>query len=360
MSSPRSQSFSLPPALGVCLAAGLSFAAAGSALAGDLDVSLLNLCGQGVARPLAGGELTECSWVQRDAAGRVTGVQLDEEATSRFRSLMSELGVVMAPQIVTPADTIGFAGFQISAELGITQISNKAQYWDGVKGVTPQNRLAQRPEAWLSTVGLFVRKGIWLPVPSMEVGAGVVHLLQSQMIAYQGYAKLAIHEGFSDWPLPSVAGRAAVSHVTGADEVRLDIASFDVLISKAFGVGGTFRAEPFGGWSYLMIRARSNVFDLTPGCDGFITAGGGNGGAFCGPAAPDADLSANFAFPNQDVITRRRFFGGLKLKFAAVFVAGQYEYLPAGRSRDEKVSSLGARDGSDEQTRVSLSGGFDF
>ncbi|MDX2023340.1 MAG: hypothetical protein SF187_24105 [Deltaproteobacteria bacterium] len=331
-----------------------------SAVAGDLDVSLLNLCGPGVSRPLAGGDLTDCGWVQRDASGRVTGVKLDEEATSRFRSLMSELGVVMAPQVVTPADTIGFAGFQISAELGITQINNKATYWDGVKAVAPQNRLADRPQAWLSTVGVFVRKGIWLPLPSMEVGAGVVHLLQSQMVAYQGYAKLAIHEGFSDWPLPSLAGRAALSHVTGSEQVRLDIASFDVLISKAFGVGGTFRAEPFGGWSYLMIKARSNVIDLTPGCDGFLTAGGGNGGAFCGPTSPDADLSANFAFPNQDTITRRRFFGGMKLKFAAVFVAGQYEYLPAGRSRDESVSSLGARDGSDKQTRVSLSGGFDF
>lgn len=359
MSLLRSPHRSLIPALGFYLVVVLTLGSTSRAVAGDLDVSLLNLCGQGVARPLAGGDLTECSWVQRDAAGQVTGVKLDDDATSRFRSLMSELGVVMAPQVVTPADTIGFAGFQISAELGITQINNKALYWDGVKGVTPQNRLADRPQAWLSTIGVFVRKGIWLPVPSMEVGAGVVHLLQSQMVAYQGYAKLAIHEGFSDWPLPSVAGRAAVSHVTGSEQVRLDIASFDVLISKAFGVGGTFRAEPFGGWSYLMIKARSHVFDLTPGCDGFLT-GGGNGGAFCGPVSPDGDLSANFSFPDQDVITRRRFFGGMKLKFAAVFVAGQYEYLPAGRSRDESVSSIGARDSSDKQTRVSLSGGFDF
>jgi hypothetical protein len=109
-----------------------------------------------------------------------------------------------------------------------------------------------------------------------------------------------------------------------------------------------------------MIRARSHIFDLTPGCDGFLTASGGNGGDFCGPSSPDDDSSANFSFPNQDVITRRRFFGGMKLKFAAVFVAGQYEYLPAGLTRDESAPSFGARDVSEKQTRVSLSGGFDF
>lgn len=352
--------FSQNPVYGLCIAAVLGvMSSPGVAQAGKLDLELLHLC-PGVSRTLSGGDASECGWVQRDTMGRVTGAAPDLEGETRFRSLMSELGMVMAPQIVTPADTIGFAGFQISAELGLTQINNKAEYWDGVKAVAPQNRLAERPGAWLSTVGMFVRKGIWLPLPSMEVGAGVVHLLQSQMIAYQAYAKLAIHEGFNDWPLPSVAGRAGVSHVTGSDQVRLDIASFDAIASKSFGVGGTFRAEPFGGWSYLMIKAKSGVIDATPGCDGFVSSAGGNGGMFCGPMAADNDLAANLEFPNQDTIIRTRFFGGMKLKFAAVFIAAQYEYIPPGRSRDLSKSSAGARDKSGEQTRVSISGGLDF
>jgi len=352
--------FSQSPVQGLCTAAVLgllSYPAA--ARAGKLDLELLNLC-PGSSRTLSGGQGSECGWVGRGGDGKVTGAQPDLEGETRFRSLMSELGMVMAPSIVTPADTIGFAGFQISAELGLTQINNKAEYWDGVKGVAPQNRLADRPAAWLTTIGMFVRKGIWLPVPSMEVGAGVVHLLQSQLIAYQAYAKLAIHEGFQDWPLPSVAGRAAVSHVTGTDQVRLDIASLDVLASKAFGIGGTFRAEPFGGWSYLMIKAKSGVIDATPGCDGFLSNSGSAGGAFCGPVRPDNDLAANFSFPDQDTIIRTRFFGGMKLKFSAVFIAAQYEYIGAGRSRDVSKTSAGARDGSEKQARVSLSGGFDF
>lgn len=343
----------------------LILAFTGEAVAGKNDLSLLNLCPP-AARDLAGGTLSECSWVNRDPTGRVTGVSLNAEAESRFRSLMSELGMVMAPSVVSPADTIGFAGFQLSVELGMTRIDKDADYWDGVKGVAPQSRLTARPDAWLTTVGMFVRKGIWLPLPSMEVGAGFVHLLQSQMIAYQAYAKLALLEGFQTWPLPSVAVRAGLSHVTGTAQARLDVASFDVLASKSFGVGGTFRLEPFGGWSYILIKAKSGIIDATPGCDGFISGTGGAGGAFCGPSAMDNDLAANFQFRDQKSILRQRFFGGLKLKFAAVFAAAQYEYIPAGRSRDERprdemsASGGGARDNSSAQVRVSISAGLDF
>ena len=335
-----------------------------NAWAGANDLSLLNLCGAGVPRALSGGNFSECGWVSRDPSGRVTGVQLNADAETRFRSLMSELGMVLSPAIVTPADTLGFAGFQISVELGLTRINNDKVYWDGVDAVSPQNRLASRPDPWLTTVGMFVRKGIWLPVPSMEVGAGFIHLLQSQMIAYQAYAKLALLEGFQHWPLPSVALRAGLSHVTGSAEARLDVANFDVLASKAVGIAGTFRLEPFGGWSYVMIRAKSGFIDATPGCDGHLTNSGLAGGAYCGPTLPDNDLAANFQFRNQSAILRQRYFGGMKLKFAAVFLAAQYEFIPAGRSRDTRTGDgmplSGAKDSSGRQTRVSISGGLDF
>jgi hypothetical protein len=71
------------------------------------------------------------------------------------------------------------------------------------------------------------------------------------------------------------------------------------------------------------------------------------------------DYLANLAFPDQDTITRHRFFGGAKLKFGTVFVAAQYELVPAGRSRDERKPN-GARDGSEKQESLSLSAGFDY
>ena len=143
----------------------------------------------------------------------MSSVQLDADAASRFRSLMSELGVVVAPRLQTPADTLGYAGFQFSAELGVTKINSGADrgYWNGVSGVNPANPTASRPGTYLTTVGGFVRKGIWLPLPAFEFGAGAVNIVGSGMYALQGYAKLALQEGFHGWALPSLAVRGSAS-----------------------------------------------------------------------------------------------------------------------------------------------------
>ncbi len=340
--------------------------AGNAAHAGQNDLSLLGLCDQRSPGPgVLNGPVPECSWVKRQpGSGRVESIALDADAEARFRSLMSELAVVMAPRLVVPADTLGFSGFQVSGEVGVTRISRDQAFWNGVEGVSSSNAAATRPSPWLTTVGVFVRKGLWLPLPAFEVGTGVVHLIDSQMLAWQGYAKLALHEGFHDWPIPSFAVRVSGSHVTGTDQVRMNIGGVDLLVSKSFGVMGTVRMEPFAGWSSLFIGAKSGVIDATPSCDAFATKmakGTTPLGDYCAEAqrGTDNDLLANFRFPDQDLITRHRFFGGVKVKFATVFLTAQYDLSPSGRSRDQKKPN-GALDASGQQDSVSLSGGFDF
>jgi hypothetical protein len=337
----------------------------GSARAAKHDLDLLKLCKHETpAAGLLNGQVPECSWVKRQTGGTITGIAFDGDAEARFRSLMSELGAVMAPRIVMPADTLGFAGFQISGEVGTTRISNSKPFWNGVEGVSTQNTSSGRPDAWLTTVGLFVRKGLWLPLPAVEVGGGVLHLVDSQMLAWQGYAKLALHEGFHDWPIPSFAVRGAASYLTGTDQVRMLVTSLDLIASKSFGILGTARVEPFGGWSFLFIKAHSGIVDATPSCDAYFARTAKMGdklGEYCAESQRGTgnDSMAYFAFPDQDTIARQRFFAGLKIKFATVFMSAQYEFLPAGRSRDEKKPN-GAKDGSGSQDGLSLSAGFDF
>jgi hypothetical protein len=362
----------LSPSIGVAVA--LSFglstvAATRSALAGKNDLNLLNLCTPQVPPAgVLGGQVSECSWVERGAGGKVTGVVLDGgtassplSAASRFRSLMSELGVVVAPRLQTPADTLGFAGFQFSAEFGMTKISNTQPFWNGVAGVDPANPSATRPDAYLSTVGGFVRKGLWLPLPGFEVGAGAVNVVGSQMVAVQGYAKLALQEGFHEWVLPSVAVRGSISQLLGTDQVDLTVMGIDVLISKAFSVGGTARIEPFGGYNLLFIDARSGVIDATPGCDAFqLEHSTTPPSPYCSQQAPSADdYNANFTFPRQDLITRQRVFAGFKLKLGVLFVVAEYDLIPSGHSRDE-MQVAGATDNSGRQQSFSLSAGLDF
>jgi hypothetical protein len=346
-----------PLAFGIAL---VSITIAGSASAGRNDLKLANLCPQAASAALG---VQECSWVKRDTSGLVTGVNIDTEGRSNFRSLMSELGVVMGPRIPMSADTIGFAGFSVSGELGLTQIGNNRSYWNGVSAVSPQSPNAARPDATLTTTGVFLRKGIWFPAPSFEVGGGVVNLLNSQMLSWQGYAKFALHEGYHDLPFPSLAVRAAVAYLTGTDQVNLQTTSFDVLISKAFGVLKTVRIEPFGGWSLLMVRASGKTIDFTPLCDSRQAAQAAPGqqiGENCAAAQRGTknDLLANVAFPSQDVITRYRVFGGAKLKFGLLAVIAQYELYVAGHSRDD--NTIPAVDQSGQQSAFSLSTGLEF
>jgi hypothetical protein len=341
-----------------------ALAGEGSARAGKNDLRLLNLC------PVDLNTL-ECSWVQRDGNGRVLGTAPDADGQSRFRSMMSELGFAIAPRVMTPADTLGFAGFQFSAELGVTTTNPERKvgslaYWDGVEAVSPNNPTGSaRPSSRLTTVGGYVRKGLWIPLPAFEFGAGALSILDSHMYVLQGYAKLALQEGFHGWWLPSLAVRGSGSQLLGTSEVDMTVYGIDVLASKAFDIGGTARIEPIVGWSILFISARSGVIDATPNCDAFASPGGPAPNMNCAasqmPGNPDFqnDLNANFTFPKQDIITRQRFFAGFKLKLAVLFLVAQAELARAGTSRDT-MSTTGAADRSGTQQTYSLAAGFDF
>jgi hypothetical protein len=352
----------------VAVAAGLGIAPVGRARAAKNDLQLLNLCGTHTISGIA-GVASECSWISRDPTSHsVTGFSLDADAQSRFRSLMSELGVVMAPRLQTPADTLGYAGFQFSAELGFTKISADKLYWNGVAGVKPDAALTARPDSYLATVGGFVRKGLWLPLPAFEFGAGALSILGSNMYVVQGYAKLALQEGFHGWALPSVAVRGSMSQLLGTDQVDLNVYGVDVIVSKAFGIAGTWRLEPFVGWNLLFIDAQSGVIDATPSCDAVALAASAGTGkppansacALVPPGGdPFSDYKANFTFAQQDVITRQRWSAGFKLKLSVVFLVGELDIAPAGHSQGGAASG-NARDTSGTQQSFALSGGFDF
>jgi hypothetical protein len=350
---------SLPAA--IILGCSVALSAGGLARANRNDLRLSNLCDTAGGKP--------CSWVARTPTATIVSFSSDPEAAARFRSLMSELGVVVAPRLQTPADTLGFAGFQFSAELGTTEISRSQPFWNGVEGVQPSNPDAARPPSTLTTLGGFVRKGMISPVPSVEFGAGAVNILQSGMWSLSGYVKVALHEGFHSYPLPSVAVRLGLSELVGTDQVTLKVSSLDVLISKAFSLSGTARFEPFVGWNLLLIDAKSGVIDATPECDATVlnntSASDGSAVArlpkVCQPqAGTPADFGGNFKFADQSLIVRHRWFGGAKLRLWKLFMVGQVALSPAGSTVDTKATANAAHDGSGSQREVSLSAGMDF
>src|SRR5437867_2714332 len=98
-----------------------------------------------------------------------TGVVPDNQA---YRSLVSELGIVIAPPFNSPADTLGYSGFNFSFDLGFTQINHNASYWCATEQSTGCGAGQEKSTGLIPTVSVFVKKGMWFPVPSFEVGAG--------------------------------------------------------------------------------------------------------------------------------------------------------------------------------------------
>ncbi|MBW2737024.1 MAG: hypothetical protein JRH20_31965, partial [Deltaproteobacteria bacterium] len=235
------------------------------------------------------GRMVRCGGAySHDTYGRVAQIHPDVNA---FRSLMSELGVMFAPNVLAPAETLGYNGFSIGVEMGWVTINPKKnanaddadlaqRYWRAAESVsdtafidptfTPEARdriERELPPSLATTVSVMARKGFWFPVPSFELAAGVRHLINSSMWAGVVSAKLALHEGYQGLPLPALSVRGSVSRVFGTPGFNLTVSGLDFAISKAFGVASTFNLTPYLGYQLLWIIADSGVIDATPNQD---------------------------------------------------------------------------------------------
>jgi hypothetical protein len=276
-----------------------------------------------------------------------------------LRALVSELGVALAPRLLAPADTLGFGGFQFSADIGWTSISSEQRWWRAMHS-SPDASGAQATHGvgMLPTIGLFARKGIWFPVPSVEFGAGMVHVFDSKMWSGQAYAKVALQEGYHDLPIPSVAVRGGVSRLIGQKDLDLTIISIDGTISKHIGIGGTWGFDPYGGYGALIMIPRSEVIDPTPNVDPLD------------PMSVD-DRALNFVFKDQDNILRHRLFLGTKLQYYVFELTLEATMALAGSSVDDRSGSdecmfdstttaCDSPDQANAQKSFTISAGFDF
>lgn len=319
----------------IAAALACAFALAPAARADILDLSLQRL----VPPPAPNG------FAEPDAAAQLA-----------YRQLVSELGVALSPKFLTPADTVGYSGFQFALDASFTSISNQpcaagdtVDRCPWTKGVSGRDS-AGNPRAipgYVSTLSILARKGIWLPLPSFEIGAGATKLLQSDIFAVVVYAKFALHEGFHDWPIPSLSVRGSGMRVLGASQLDLTIGQIDAEVSKSFGLFGTVTLVPYLGAAALWIVARGQVLDTTPDVDAYRQ----------GPNGPD--LNSNAVFPDQENIVRYRFFGGFRLSYSVLVLTFDYTITAHGDLGQNK-NNLKIPDNSGNQHTFSLSGGFLF
>ena len=363
--------------------------------ADDWDLNLARLCMLKVSKAGATSYLDCGGGYDPNTKGAVVQVLPDNGA---FRALMSELGVVFAPNILNPADTRGISGFSFNIELGWSginptnvsrdptiskhlndcakdtnctlpsrakdmdpQLKGDYYYWRAAKSVPDttfssgnvrydqaKNHLLQQglPAGMAPHVTVMARKGFWFPVPSFEMGVGVRYLIGSRIWAPMATVKVALHEGFQGWPLPAFAIRGSGARLMGTPGFNLTVAGLDFSVSKHLGVASTFNVTPYAGYQLLWIIADSEVLDATPGNDSMsdiIKTENPSEWHACAkerPAGSARCLPGNFAFDDQSNITRHRFFMGIRANFYIATLMLEYTYFAGGGTSDEIKDQL--------------------
>lgn len=169
-----------------------------------------------------------------------------------FNRLVHDLGEVFAPRLVSPAETLGEAGFAFIFLTSFSFIPADQDYW---KTVVEDNN----PESTMVTGHVQMRKG--LPF-SFELAGNMSYLFGSEMFTMGADVKWSLNEGF--YYMPDVAVRGSVNTLLGSDELNLVTAGWDVSISKSFGISGVMSLAPYVGYQQLFIIGTSRLINAYP------------------------------------------------------------------------------------------------
>jgi hypothetical protein len=175
-----------------------------------------------------------------------------------YERLVSELGVSIAPPLVTPAASDGPSGLGLALDMTLTSVDANAAHWrDGTAG---------SPDSVLVWTHATLRKG--LPF-GLEVGTTIGRGHATSLWSLGLSVKWAIVEGFRNGIglLPDVALQATTTRSMGLDDLTLATHTVDLLLSKPLHAGGGYRIAPMLGAQLLFVEAESGLVDLTPGPD---------------------------------------------------------------------------------------------
>ena len=197
-----------------------------------------------------------------------TGVPLYTADNDAWASLMSQLGYVLAPPLVSGARTTGTRHFYLGFETSIVKIDDEAEYWSrGTEGDSMALGTNRFVENTLNLSRLHLRKGLpW----GLEIGLSAGHIFNTSYWVWGGSLKISLMEGFrSGLPafIPDVAVRASVQTLTGDGEYNLTVPSLDIIISKPIVLGRTMVLTPIVGIQFFWTAADSESVDLTPEVD---------------------------------------------------------------------------------------------
>ncbi len=177
-----------------------------------------------------------------------------------FDALALDLAQGFAPNVLHPAETLGWSGFYMGLEATLTTIDSDATQWrcgiegnDGSHGGDLGCNDWNVADAVLFVPTVHVRKG--LPY-SIELGFQIQYMANSELVGIGGEIRWAPFEGYRDgWAgyLPDVAVSFTGSYLMGSNELVLGQIGAAFSLSYHFTVSGQFTITPYLGYQFFIV-----------------------------------------------------------------------------------------------------------
>ncbi|MGQ0505374.1 MAG: hypothetical protein ACT4TC_08635 [Myxococcaceae bacterium] len=254
-------------------------------------------------------------------------------ANANFRAFARELGVAMSSVNLMPPETLGHAGFAVSAELSSVFMSARdpsnggcTTAQEGCFLMPTQSQLGGTPfnGTWLMP-SIHLRKGLPL---SLELGTRIAWLDRSRMASITGEVKWALNEGFAY--LPDIGVRAHATRLLNARDFEVTSGGIDLGVGKQFAIGGMLTVTPYVGWNLIWVGAASSSVDFNPGRSA--------ADSIANPTAQFTDTNV-YDPVNFGSNAHNRFYGGVRLIAGAFQVGIEASGASMGKFRDESTGT---------------------
>src|SRR5262245_17983789 len=168
-------------------------------------------------------------------AGALNSVQLLDQ--DQFRQLSEDVGSVAAYKPLIPAESTGITGFDIGVGIAISQLKNRAVF----------EAASSNEDAPAALTQYIVRANKGLPF-DLDIGASAATVQDTNIQIYGGEIRWAAVLGGTF--IPAVSLRAAISNISGVDQMDLNTASIDISISKGFAF-----ITPYAGIGQVQVKS---------------------------------------------------------------------------------------------------------